>query len=392
MARPELSNEHPAVSAARSIAPLVVAESEKLHRAGRLTEPLLSAMAEADLWRVSAPSAVGGGECDFAAFVAICEELGRADLSTAWCFVQANASSHNFGARLAQDVAREIFATPSSVVAAGFPVGQPRAESIDGGYRVTGEWAFASGCLHASWFDARALVFVDGAPVREGTGLFSMASCVVPLDDVEIVESWDVTGMRGTGSHHYVVDGAFVPADHSMPLRGDPVTVDAAVYQIPSILYAHVGFASMALGAASAALDDFVALATGKTAALTRQRLCETAVAQDAVGRNHARLRAGFAHRDWAVADATAAAANGPLGPEARIELRLAASEGLETALTVIDHIYRVSGTTGIFVPSALHRRFQDIHVLGQQLFGRPSHFENVGRALLGLEYDHSLV
>jgi alkylation response protein AidB-like acyl-CoA dehydrogenase len=382
-----------ALERARQVANVIAGESEAIHRGGRLTERALAALIDADLFRASAPAELGGSECDVRMCAAIAEALGRADVSTGWCFVQANASSYNFGPRLDPGTAAEIFAGPGSVVAAGFPVGVPRADAVEGGYVVSGAWMFASGCLHASWFDARAMLHVNGERVTERDGLFAMSSLLVPRDAVTVSDAWDVTGMRGTGSHHYSVTDTFVPSRRSVSMRGTAPKTAPVAFQVPALTYAHVAFASLALGGAAAALDDFRDLVMGKTAALTRTSMRETATAQRVLAEAHSALRAASAYQSWVI-DLLVDAAAGPAGVthEHRAEARLAVTSGMQTALDVVDKLYRVSGTTGIFVSSSLHRRFQDLHVMGQQLFARPSHFENVGRYMLGLEFDRSLL
>jgi len=169
---------------ARSIASVITAESEAIHRTGRLTPAALDALVGADLFRASAPAAVGGAECDLGEAAAIAGVLGRADLSTGWLFVQANYSGFALGPRLDGHTGQEVFGTPASVVAAGTPLGRPRADPVEGGFAVRGRWGFASGCLHASWFDARALVHEDEKPAVDETGGFRWLSCLVPRDAV----------------------------------------------------------------------------------------------------------------------------------------------------------------------------------------------------------------
>ena len=164
-------------------------------------------------------------------------------------------------------------------------------------------------------------------------------------------------------------------------------------FRVPALTYAHVQFASLALGGASAALDVFKELATGKTAAQSRTPMREMATTHQTLAKAHSRLRAAHAYQQWAIdllLDAAASEAGVTVAE--RSEARLAVTSGMDTALGVVDALYRAAGTSGIFQRSPLHRYFQDLHVMSQQLFARPSHFENVGRYLLGLEHDRSLL
>lgn len=381
------------VERARAIAATIAAESEAIHRGGRLTPRAHQALVDADLFRACGPRSIGGEECDLAGAAAVAEVLGRADVSTGWLFVQANATVYNFGPRLDPATAAEVFPGPASVVAAGFPVGQTRGDVVDGGYLVSGRWDFASGCLHADWFDARVVVYENGERVTTGSGLFALMSCLVPRSDVTLTDTWDVTGMRGTGSQTYSTENTFVPARRVVPMWERATGETAAAFHIPALTSAHVQFASLTLGGAAAALEWFIELAQTKTAAQSRTALRDQGTTHQVIAESHARLRAGSAYLQWVI-DLLQGAARSEAGVSLaeRAEARLAVTSITDTALGVVEALYRVAGTTGIFQSSPLHRIFGDLHVMSQQLYARPFHYENVGRYLLGLEHDRSIM
>jgi alkylation response protein AidB-like acyl-CoA dehydrogenase len=374
------------------IAGIIAAESEAIHRGGRLTPLAHQALVDADLFRVCGPTQVGGEECDLAGASAVAEILGRSDISTGWLFVQANVTVYNFGPRLDPATAAEIFPGPASVVAAGFPVGQPRAEVVEGGYRVSGRWDFASGSLHSDWFDARVVVYDHGERLTTRSGLFGLMSCLVPRDEVTLTDTWDVTGMRGTGSQTYTVDDVFVPTRRIVPMWEMATQGSAGAFRIPALTYAHVAFAALTIGGAWAALEWFRDLAQAKTAAQSRTPLRDQGTTQRIIGESHARLRAASAYQTWVVDRLMTAATEAGVSLADRAEARLAVTSITETSLAVVEALYRVAGTTGIFQSSPLHRIFNDLHVMSQQLFARPFHYENVGRYLLGLEHDRSIM
>ncbi|MFN0090246.1 MAG: hypothetical protein ACKVWR_08265 [Acidimicrobiales bacterium] len=377
---------------AAAVAEVIAAESEAIHRGGRLTPAAHQAMVEANLFRTCGPKALGGDECGLRDAAEIARILGRADMSTGWLFVQANATIYNFGPRLDPETAAEVYPQPDSVVAAGFPEGEGRADVVEGGYVVSGRWNFASGCLHSAWFDARAVVYDRGERLTTRNGLFALMSCLVPRESVTIVDTWDVAGMRGTGSQTYSTEGAFVPDRRAVPMWAMAAAGPDA-FRIPAITFAHVQFAGLALGGAEAVYRAFEALARAKTAAQTRSALREQGTTQSALARSHADLRAASAYLQWVV-DLLTAAAAGEAGVTVaeRAEARLAVTAIMDTALSVAERLYRVAGTTGIFASSPLQRSFQDLHVMSQQLFARPFHYENVGRFLLGLEHDRGIM
>lgn len=381
------------VERARAAAAVIVGEGEEIHRAGRLTTAAHRAMVDADLFRACGPRGIGGAACDLRDGAAIAGIIGGADTSAGWLFVQANASAFNMGPRLHPDTAAEIFAAPDSVVAAGFPAGATRADKVDGGYVVSGRWNFASGCLHSSWFDARCVVYDGGERVTLRSGLFAMMSCLVPRDEVTLDDTWDVNGMRGTGSQSYTITEAFVPERRTLNMwEGAPPEAGPS-FRVPALTYAHVQFASLALGSARHAMEAFMALAGEKRAAQSGAPMREMATTHRVLGEAHAALRAADAYQQWTIdLLLRAAASEAGVTLTERAEARLAVTANMDTALRVVESLYRVAGTTGIFQSSPIHRCFQDLHVMSQQLFARPSHVENVGRFLLGLEHDRSIL
>jgi len=370
---------------------VATADSDAMHRAGRLTPDVHRAMVEANLFRVAGPRSLGGEECGLADGVEIARTLGRADLSTGWLFVQAGATIHNFGPRLDAETVAEVYPGPASVVAAGFPAGETRAEVVDGGYVVSGRWNFASGCLHADWFDARAVVHDGDTQVTTRNGLFSLLSCLVPRDAVTIEDTWDVAGMRATGSRTYTTHATFVPARRAVPMWA-MAEAGPASFRIPAITSAHVQFAGLALGGAQGAYDAFEQLAREKRPAQVRIALRDQGATQIALARAHAQLRSAAAYLRWVVdlLDEAAGTDDGVTVAE-RAEARLAVTSIVDSALEVTESLYRVAGTTGIYTASRLQRFFTDLHVMSQQLFARPFHYENVGRYLLGIDHDRSM-
>ena len=119
-------------------------------------------------------------------------------------------SIRSFGAALEPDVAQEIYSDPG-LVAAGALNPQGRAVRVDGGYRVTGQWPFASGCHNAHWFWGQCIVTDGQESIRDDTGNVELIEATIPFADFEILDTWHVAGMRGSGSHDVAVSDVFVP-------------------------------------------------------------------------------------------------------------------------------------------------------------------------------------
>ena len=376
------------IERARSIAPLAAEAADETERESRLAQRVVDAMVEAGLFKMLAPRELGGSEADFRAYVLAAETLGAADASTGWCLVQAGHAGFTMAPRLEKDAALEVFGAPDAVLAGGSGPSYGRADAVDGGYVLNGTWDFASGCRHSTWFDTRALIWRDGKTELNDAGISPVYSMAVARKDVEIIDHWNVRGMRGTGSHRYVVKDVFVPRNRATEMYGSGGWAEGPMYRVPGLGAAHLAFTSVALGAAGAMLDDLIAIATAKTPNFSRQRLADSVTLQATVARAQGKLHAARAYRDQAVALAWSEASVGRVSIAARGEVRLAGIHGLDAAVEIIEACYRSAGTTAIFDHSTIHRRFQDVHVMSQQLFGRTSHYENVGKLALGVEFD----
>jgi alkylation response protein AidB-like acyl-CoA dehydrogenase len=264
------------------------------------------------------------------------------------------------------------------VVAWG-PGASGRADPTEGGCRISGRWSFASGCHHATW--------LGGAAVSSGGGNESARVYMFPADSARIVDTWHVSGLRGTGSDTYEVEDLFVPEGRSFSVRRELRHHAGPLYAFPPELVYGVGFASVALGIARGALDAFVELAAGKTPRNARDVLRENAVVQAQHARAEAGLRAGRAFLHEAIGQAWAASAELPSLPlERRAVLRLAVVNAIHSAASTTDTAYQAAGATAIFESNPFERRFRDVHAVTQQIQARPAHFETVGRFLLGLE------
>lgn len=375
------------LEAARKLLPMIRASAAETDAGRELPRPLFEALADAGLFHLALPRAIGGAELDLPTYVQVIEELGKADASTGWVVNQA-AIFATYAARMPRDVARAIWIdTPRSLVA-NTPSATAKAIVVPGGYRVTGRQGFSTGCRHAAWIAAHAEI-VENGQVRLDQGQPEMRYLFVPVADVELLDTWHVRGMRGTGTHHFAVHDVFVPAERTVLSATAPLLETGALYRIPRTLCFASGDAAVALGMARTALDTFLELAGSKTPRAMPAPLRDQAMVQGQVGHAEAALRSGRAFLLETVRDLWASvAAGGTPTLDQRATLRLATTHGIRLAAQVIDAAYNAAGVTAIYDGHPLQRYFQDIHVITQHLQGRLAHYELVGRHWLGLPVD----
>ena len=372
---------------ARALAPTIAEAADQIERERRLPPALVKALHENGFFRLLLPRGLGGSELDPVTFVQLTETLAAADASTAWVVCQTTGCSM-VSAYLAPEVAQEIFGN-GGVLAWG-PPESARAVMVDGGYRVTGRFNFASGSRHATWLGAHApVVGADGAPLRRDGGV-QTRTLLFPAAQAVLEDVWHVIGLRGTGSDSFIVRDLFVPHGYTL-VRDDPAErrVQAPLYCFPQgSLYAS-GFAGVAMGIARTMLDDFVALAREKTPRGYRRTLKESAVTQSRVAQAEAQLGAARAYLLSTLDEVwSAVGRTGALGLDQRVRIRLAASYAIAQAREVADFAYHAAGASAVFTSRPFERRFRDIHTVAQQLQGRDDHFENVGKFLLDLPLD----
>ena len=372
------------VARARELADQLCAASAAIERTRRIPEPLLDRLHELRLYRMLLARTVGGDEVEPGAYLLALEELGRHDGSVAWNVFVANAAAL-IAPFLEPETARAIFADPRTIVAWG-PPNAVQASAVPGGYRVSGNWDFASGCRQANWMGAHCrVVEPDGSLRLNRAGRPTVRTLLFPVDRATLLDTWDTIGLRGTASDSYTVTDLFVAQAFSAT-REDPTQrrergpLFAFTMQG---LYA-VGVAGVGLGIAGAMLAAFADLARRKTPR-GLSRLADRAVVQSDLARAEARLGAARAYLLETLAEIYARAdERAPIEVADRARVRLAATHAIHGAIEVADYVYKTAGVDAIFPGSPFERRFRDMHTLSQQIQARDAHYEAVGQVLLG--------
>jgi alkylation response protein AidB-like acyl-CoA dehydrogenase len=377
-------------AAARHAATLASA-SEEIERERRLPERFVRAFDRDDLFRLCLPRSLGGPELPLGDLVRVLETLAAGDASAAWCAMIASTTSA-LGAWLEPDAARELFAKPGAVTGGVFaPTG--RARRVDGGFTVSGRWSFGSGCQHCTALLGGALVSGADGPEPTATGRPDVRLLFFPAADVEIVDTWHVAGLMGTGSHDLAVRDRFVPASHAVSLISDTPREDGILYRFPVFGLLAIGVASVALGIARRSIDEAVALAAKKTPSMAQKRLAERATAQVAVAEAEGTLGGARDHLLAVIATATErVAAGAEIEVAERARIRVAAASAVRGAARAVDAMYELGGGSAIYRSSPLQRCFRDVHVVTQHASVASGSLELAGRALLGVDADYSIL
>lgn len=368
------------------IADVIGGAGDRNEKLRRLAPEVVDALHEQRLFRLLLPRAFGGDEVDLVTWFNTMEALGKLDGSTAWCVGQINGCSATASA-IDPAIARKIWSDPRGALSWGPPV-KSRAEEVEGGHRVTGEWTMSSGSRHATWIGLMALpVDASGAALPLPPGA-TMRVFLTPASSVSFIENWNVLGLIATNSGGFKGENIFVPHGHSIHLPYPrSLQASAPLYKFPLNNLYGIGFTAVALGIARTMLDEVIALAREKQPWLAKQSLQQSQLAQFQIGEAEARLRSARAYMESTASRVwESVVSTGELTIPERVEIRMATTFAIHEAKTVADAAWDVAGATAIFLSNPFERRLRDLRTLTQQLQGRKSHLQDCGAYLLGLE------
>jgi len=369
------------LAAVERVRDTLLAGADEAEANATLPPATVQALDDAGLLALKLPAVLGGAEADLVTQLEVLEAVTYIDTSAGWCTLIGAAAIASPGAFLVDEAIAQIFASGQVPRAAGAFMPSGQAVPVDGGYRVNGRWAFASGIRHAQWVSATTRV------VHEGAAAPALRRVVLPVTAVQIHDNWQVMGLQGTGSCDFSVTDLFVPecfswdAQRTRPQRGGPL------YRLGMPAFVANEHVAFALGVGRRALDTLLDLAHAKQRGYGQaSTLAARAALQRAVGESELRLRAARAlaietyEEAWAIV-----CAGQTLPPRLQAELRSVATFATEVAVDVTTQVFRYSGGTALYVTSVLQRCLRDINAAAQHLMVSDAAYENYGQFLLGL-------
>ena len=370
--------------------PLIEQHAEEADKQRHMSDEVIDAFKKAGLFSMWVPKSVGGTETSLPDGIRVFEALAQIDGSASW-IIWIGSTAGPLSSLVSEEMFLEQYANGVTIGAGGiFPM-QP-AERVDGGYRITAQWPYASGSHHADWLGGGSTVVENGEPVMIEFGPeFSMPEIRFlnfPRGDAEILDTWKVTGLRGTGSSDIVVKDLFVPESHSFvlgPGMQPNARCQAPIFKIPFLSYIGMPIGAIGMGITQHAIDAFLEMAATKAPAGTEIRLAARNTTHATLGAAVASLKAA---RSWyydvvdQIWDLTVAGEPVPL--EVRLDSTMAGAHATKTAASIVDDIQLMAGGTAIYEKSPLERCFRDIHALTQHAGTSHRNLENVGGMLLG--------
>ena len=377
---------------ARALTPRIRERADEIEAGRQLPPDLVMDIAQAKLFKVAISEEEGGLGADILTALRVIEEIARADGSTGWCLAMG-INAFRQSAQFAPEVRRKLFHSDPIGVSAGSANPRGRAVAVPGGYRVTGHWFFASGCMHSSLLHGACKVFDGDTPrLRPNGDQDVRIAYFCPKSDARIIDTWNVSGMRGTGSHDIEVNELFVPEEHTFSAMDRRARVTGPMNRMHGFDLAGCGFCCVGLGVARAAIDEFAELAQVKVPRSSSELLRDRPLVQARIGEAEATLRSGRALLFDTVAEMWRTVLAGDYVTERqRSDLRMAMTHAAQSAAKATHMVCATAGTTSIFTSSPLERYARDAEVVTRHNQLQFVNYEAVGRTLLGLESNSPL-
>lgn len=375
------------------LAPAILAGGDKAQELRRLPDDIVSNLVDKGFFRFALPEELGGDNASSMETVEVLEAIASVDASVAWNVMLGSEINAMAAGGMDPKIAEEIYLeNPRVIMCGGGGPGSkpPRAERTnDGGIRVWGQSTFISGCYNASWCFMMAPIMHGDKPELDDDGNPVAKMWLMPRSEWEINDTWDVAGLRGSGSHDVVADGAHVAPEHvGVDLVSMPAQYSNPVYRIPVPLRLSYNKVAVALGVARGAIGAFSDLAQDKVPMMSAATLKHRPIAQFRMGEAMATYRAARAYVLDAMSKVEAELAAGAARPGAETteNARLACVYGANECMKVVDSLHNTAGTSGMRMFSPLERKLRDAHACATHRWVSHPLYENLGKIYLGHE------
>jgi indole-3-acetate monooxygenase len=376
-----------------TLRPAIVAGGDAAQQLRRLPDDLVAKLVAAGFFRFTLPQDLGGEDASSLDTIEILEALAAIDASVSWNVMLGSEINAMAAGGMDPALAQEVYVEhPEVIMCGGGGPGSspPRAErQSDGSVRVWAQTTFISGCHNAHWcFVAAPLMRGDEIEKRpDGSPFFKL--WFLPRSEWTILDTWDVAGLRGSGSHDVKADGARVDARFvDVDLFTLPAHYPNPVFRMPVPLRLAYNKAAVALGVAKGTLEAFADIAQSKIPMLSTSTLRHRPIAQHRMGECMADYRAVRAYLMSAMRDVERELENGAAlpSPAATQNARLACVHVANVCMRVVDVLHNTAGTTGMRMHSPLERKLRDAHGCATHRWVAHPLYQDLGAILLGNE------
>jgi indole-3-acetate monooxygenase len=363
-----------------TVSPELAALADDHQQNRQLSTAAVNLLQRLDILRAYVPQQYGGPEYAPLETLSAIQQLASADGASGWCATIASLTSHLSGG-LEPEVAKRVFGEADSVVCGAYaPNGMGSFDPLTNSYAITGRWAWGSGSSFAKWMTA-------GTVCDDGT----VRHALLPTSKLQMHDTWDSVGLRGTASHDFSADQLVVPRTHTIDMAKPSLYCDAPISRMPMFVLFAGGIAAVMLGIADRALQEISLLADVKRPMGSSKTLNQSQIAQTDRARAEAMVRSATAYLHDTVGNAWDAVVNGDrVDHEVRLQARLAGTFAGEQAVSAVDLCYKAGGGSAVYATSPLQRCFRDVHTAAAHIMVSTRTYEMVGRNRFGLPIDTS--
>jgi len=379
-----MNSAHPLVQQARSLASQFGRRSAEIEANRKLPPDIASLMGAAGFYRLFILERHGGLEVPAPIAAHIFEALAEEDAACAWVAFIGATTALALG-RMPDTAIKEVLGVPETLIAGVFAA-SGKAVKVEGGFRVNGRWKWGSGSPNAAWIGGGCTLFEGDAPLTNSAGVPRNHMLLFRASDVQLLDTWHSSGLRGTGSTDFTVHDVFVPDGRASGYLLKDVP-DRPLFRFPQFgLLAH-GVAAVTLGIARASIRELVRVAGDTKRSGTTVTLAHRPHAQIEVAQAEARLRSARAFFFETMEAAWSLAVEGVRPTlEMRRDLRLAVTHAVQASTQVVDTMYTLAGGSAVYESSPLQRQMRDVHVATQHIMVSTNTLETIGQLLLGVE------
>jgi alkylation response protein AidB-like acyl-CoA dehydrogenase len=387
--------DSPPLERVEKLRDLIIKGGDEAQKLRRLPDDVVDVLIDEGFFRFTLPPELGGEDATATETIEVLEAISAIDASVGWNVMLGSEINAMAAGGMDKALAKEVYLDNPRVVmcGGGGPGSKPSyaMEQPDGSYKVWGETSFISGCHNSTWCFMGAPIIDDGEPRKDANGMPIVKMWFLHRSQWEILDTWDVAGLRGSGSHNVKADGAVVePKWLSVDLMTTPAHYDNPVFRIPVPLRLSYNKVAIALGIAKGALEAFVDVANNKVPMLSASKLMERPLAQYRMGEMMAKYKAARAYvfeAMKAVEDELNAGAEAP-SAETTINARLACTYGAQACMEVVDVVHTSCGTSASYMANPLERKLRDAHGAASHRWVSAPLFETLGGILFGKEPD----
>jgi alkylation response protein AidB-like acyl-CoA dehydrogenase len=367
-----------------NLAPLISAHADEAETQRHLSNEVARAMAAAGLYRVAAPRSLNGAEAHPLTQIKTIEAVSEIHGSTGWNLMIGIEVMGMLGAIYDRTITDKLYSDPELIISGALnPLGKAVRE--EGGYRISGQWPFASGVHNAQYFWSQSIVHEDGQPLHDDQGPV-LCEHMVPAAQYEILDTWHVSGMKGSGSHDVKIEDVFVPDEFISHVQRQIPVEAGTLYRLPQFTRLAYNKVGVATGIARAAISQFIRLATEKTPRGSISSLRNRADAQRAVAEAQRLVGSARSYVFETVTDVWDTVERGEKPTdEQKAIVQLSCSGAANDAVKAVEMLYSAAGASANFTSCPLERSMRDVLVVRQHIMVSPQFTEAVGKVLLGM-------